>query len=149
MSNAQKGRLPPEIRLSAQQWQTLQFEARRLAPQEVCGLLLGYYHADYFQVVEIRPVENILKSPTRYRINPEQQINIFLEMEKLGLELVGIYHSHPNGSEGPSATDIQEAAYPEAVHIILSPNNTGWQAKGFLIRDRQVAPVKIRIAPSN
>ena len=145
MSGKQAYLTPQKICLSLNHWRTLRAEAERLAPQEACGLLLGYCQTSHFQVVEVKPIENILESPTRYQMNPEQQIQVFNEMEARNLQLVGIYHSHPGGPEYPSATDVDEAYYPETVYIILSPSGEDWQAQGFLIRENQFIPVKIEI----
>jgi proteasome lid subunit RPN8/RPN11 len=46
-----------------------------------------------------------------------------VEWEDAGLELLAIYHSHPQGPEGPSETDIAMATYPEATYIIISLAN--------------------------
>jgi proteasome lid subunit RPN8/RPN11 len=35
------------------------------------------------------------------------------------MEVVGFYHSHPHSQAHPSATDLAEADYPEAVHLIV------------------------------
>lgn len=145
MSGEQTYLTPEKILLSLKHWHTLRAEAERLASQEACGLLLGYCQASCYQVVEVKPIENILASPTRYRMNPEQQIQVFNEMEARHLQLVGIYHSHPGGPEQPSATDIDEAYYPKAVYVILSPSGEDWQAQGFLIRENQSIPVKIEM----
>jgi proteasome lid subunit RPN8/RPN11 len=145
MSGKQACYAAQEIRLSAQHWRILQTEAERLAPQEACGLLWGTCQAGYYDVVEVRPVDNVLESPTRYRMNPAQQIRVFLEMEERNLQLVGIYHSHSQGPEHPSETDILEAYYPQAVYIILSPGCREWQARGFLIQENQVSEVKVEV----
>lgn len=43
------------------------------------------------------------------------------EIRAAGLQLMGIYHSHPNGDNAPSRRDIERAYYPDAAYIILSP----------------------------
>jgi proteasome lid subunit RPN8/RPN11 len=53
-------------------------------------------------------------------MNPHQQIEALLALEAAGWQLLAIYHSHPQGPELPSATDIALAFYPEAVNIIVS-----------------------------
>ena len=60
---------------------------------------------------------NVLHSAVRYRIDPAEQLAGLQPDRRSGLELVGIYHSHPNGPDG-LATDIAEAYYPEAVYLI-------------------------------
>ncbi len=143
MTAIQKTITPKRIVLSEHHWDELIAAAEQLAPQEVCGLLLGYFEKDAVQVVEVRPVKNRLESTTRYQMEPQQQIQVFLEMEARGLQLAGIYHSHPNGPERPSATDIQEACYPETVYLILARNTVSWQINGFLIRDGETTPVSV------
>ena len=43
------------------------------------------------------------------------------EIRMAGLELLGIYHSHPNGENQPSPRDIERAYYPDAAYFIISP----------------------------
>jgi proteasome lid subunit RPN8/RPN11 len=45
------------------------------------------------------------------------------EIRRAGLELMGIYHSHPNGDNEPSPRDIEQAYYPDVTYFILSPRN--------------------------
>lgn len=54
-----------------------------------------------------------------------------LRIEGLGLDLVGIYHSHPSGPPGPSPTDFADAAYPEAAYLIWFPGGGGWACRAF------------------
>jgi proteasome lid subunit RPN8/RPN11 len=134
-----------EFHLSLPHWRSMISEAKRLAPQEACGLLLGHTMQGQFQVLEVHPVENVYKSPYRYRMDPQQQIQVFLEMEQRDLQLVGIYHSHPTGPDHPSAKDIQEAYYPEAVYLILSPQSENWRMHAYLIRENKYFPVNLKI----
>jgi proteasome lid subunit RPN8/RPN11 len=43
------------------------------------------------------------------------------EIRTVGLELTGIYHSHPNGQNEPSPRDIELAYYPDTAYVIISP----------------------------
>lgn len=114
-----------------------------LAPEEACGLLSGRNEAGVYRVTAVIPVANELRSPVRYRMEPQAQIDAFNQIDAQGLELVGIYHSHPAGPPNPSPTDIAEAYYPETVYLIWSALADGWGCRAFLIQDRQVTPVKI------
>ncbi len=87
-----------------------------LWPEEACGLLAG----GDGRAVRFYPVENSLHSPVAYEMEPVQQVRAMLAMEANGLELIAIYHSHPNSPARPSATDIAAAYYPDAVQLILS-----------------------------
>jgi proteasome lid subunit RPN8/RPN11 len=53
-------------------------------------------------------------------MDPKQQLAAMIDMEEQGWDLIAIYHSHPNGPQVPSATDIDKAYYPEAAHLIVS-----------------------------
>lgn len=91
--------------------------ARREAPNEVCGWLAGKGN----EVKSIYPVPNAAADPrTGFRMDPEVQLSTMREIDDLGLELTGTYHSHPRTPPFPSARDRELAAYPEAVHLIVS-----------------------------
>ncbi len=110
-------------------------------PQEACGLLGGAGG----QVRSIVPVTNAERSPVRYRMDPLEQVRAILSIEEDGLELVGIFHSHPLGPEGPSATDLAQITYPEAVYLIWSPGGRGWRCRAFdLSGDRPRAVTLVR-----
>lgn len=72
------------------------------------------------RVTAVYPIENNLHSPTAYQMNPQQQLKAMLELEANGWQMLAIYHSHPNGPETPSLTDIQQTTYPEALSLIVS-----------------------------
>jgi proteasome lid subunit RPN8/RPN11 len=61
------------------------------APQEACGLLAG--KGDI--TLEVIPITNELHSTVRFRMDPIEQLRAFQLIDDQGLELVGIYHSHP------------------------------------------------------
>lgn len=91
--------------------------ARREAPNEVCGWLAG----DRNEVRRIYPVPNVADDPhVGFRMDPETQLSTMHEIRELGLELTGTYHSHPRTPAAPSARDGGLAAYPEAMHLIVS-----------------------------
>lgn len=110
-------------------------------PEEACGLLAG--KASTFQ--SWIPIPNILRSPTRYRMDAEEQLKAFLQFEQNQQDLMGIVHSHPFGPDSPSETDIQEAFYPEAVYFIFFQTNQQWDYKAYRINQRQTKEVKIQV----
>ena len=114
----------------------------RQVPLEACGLLAGKED----RVEKIIPVRNREQSPVRFRMDPYEQLHAFDWIEARGLELLGIYHSHPAGPEVVSLTDIADAAY-DVVHLIWSPAHDEWRARGFLIQAGQVTEVSLQIVP--
>ncbi|MBM3124290.1 MAG: M67 family metallopeptidase [Chloroflexi bacterium] len=100
----------------------------RCAPIEACGLLAGRDS----RVDCVITVRNREQSPVRFVMDPIEQLNALEWIDSSGLELLGIFHSHPAGPETASPTDIQQAAYP-VIHVILAKGKDGWRARGFWI----------------
>ena len=93
--------------------------ARHEAPRECCGFLLGSGRRVQFAL----PLANVEARPeSRYRIDDRQHIEVRRWLRRLAppLEIVGVYHSHPNGPARPSASDLAEAHYPDWVFAIVS-----------------------------
>ena len=89
-------------------------------PNECCGLLIGSAGS----VERALRARNLRPSPNRYLIDPADHCAALRTARASGLEVVGVYHSHPTGSLRPSAVDRQEASYPEFVYLIVSPRAT-------------------------
>ena len=120
--------------------QEMQSHVAKLAPLEACGLLAGNSgHVEH--VIKIR---NQMQSPARFVMDPREQLMAFDWIDSEGLELVGIFHSHPAGPETVSVTDIAEVTY-DVVHIIWSRNGDVWKARGFWIEDGKAGDVTLEI----
>jgi proteasome lid subunit RPN8/RPN11 len=137
--------ISPTLYIAQAGLQQMQLEVAIQAPEEACGLLAGQIEAGMYRVSSVIPATNELHSPVRYRIDPHEQIAAFNLIDDQGLELVGIYHSHPAGPPDPSPTDIAEAFYPEAVYLIWSAQTGDWHCRAYLIQDAQVFPVEISV----
>ena len=72
-------------------------------------------------ITAIYPAPNASDVANSYEIAPVDLFRLIRQMRALGLELLGIYHSHPAGENRPSSRDIDRAYYPEAAYFILSP----------------------------
>ena len=138
-----------ELILSNADLQTMLNEVDRLAPEEACGLLIGEFQEHLAITKRTMPITNIQHSTYRYLMAPAEQLAVFNELEKQGLELVGIYHSHPVGPQSPSETDIAEAYYPEVVHLIWSRPTGVWVCSGFLIQNGITQKVALRVSDSS
>lgn len=94
--------LPPALR--ARLWG----HARAEAPRECVGLLGGQGRA----ACALYPLKNVALRPAReYRADELEVLRALKAMRREGLELLGIYHSHPAGPSWPSETDVQLARY--------------------------------------
>lgn len=83
-------------------------------PEEVCGLLLGHKgkgeNPDR-QVEIIWPASNLnrVRAQDRYELDPDTYLKASREARRTGLEIIGVYHSHPDHPCLPSETDRQRA----------------------------------------
>lgn len=93
---------------------------RAVYPEEGCGIIAGRDSEGAIVAVAVYPVVNQLHSRTEYAMDPRQQVETMLTIAAAGLEMVAVFHSHPYGPAGPSATDIARAYYPEALQLIVS-----------------------------
>lgn len=85
-------------------------EAKKSYPVECCGLLIGTNTSEK-KVVEVRPLRNTNteRSHDRYEIEGREFIKADKEAARKGLQIIGIYHSHPDHPAIPSAFDTDHA----------------------------------------
>ena len=111
-------------------------------PKEACGLIAAKEGVP----VKVYPMRNADESPTTYRLDPKEQLEVFNQMERLGLELYAIYHSHTHTEAYPSERDRRLAFYPDSRYLILSLKDRGNPVlRGFSIRDGEVTEEQVRI----
>jgi len=128
------------LTLTTEQMQEMIDHASEHAPLEACGILAGK-NRKVHKVIRMR---NQAQSPVRYLMAPADQLEAFNWMDSNGLELIGIFHSHPRGPETVSPTDIAEAAYA-VVHVILACLVTEWRIRGFWIENGTYHEVPLHI----
>ena len=130
----------PVLELSSALLQEMVAYVDKHAPLEACGVLAG----KDARAEKMIGVLNQAQSDVRFVMDPYEQLHALDWIESNGLDLVGIFHSHPAGPETASATDIAEAAYA-VVHVILSRAETHWRARGFWIEEGTATEVTLQI----
>jgi proteasome lid subunit RPN8/RPN11 len=133
---------PPPLR------DTLLQLAREGDPDEVCGILGGRDGA----VVQVFPVRNTAdavgaerdvfrdretgvasagRRPVHYYMDPRDQLRVYNELDALGLDVIGYYHSHTHTEARPSPTDIRLATDLLPLYVLVSlthaPNVRAWR----------------------
>jgi len=118
-------------------------QAKAEAPVEACGILAGKDG----EVERLYEMTNSDKSSDHFMMTPEEQFKVVKNIRSDGLEMLAIYHSHPETPARPSAEDIRLALTPDVIYVIVSLQNTEPAIKGFLIEDKSVTevPVKIKV----
>lgn len=130
------------IRMERQHWDLMLRHVKEGFPEEACGLLGGLNE----EVIDVLPVTNVLHSSVRYRMDPQEQYNAMRQIEEMGHTIIGIFHSHVNGPEGLSVTDLSEASYPDSAYLVWSRLNQNWKCRAFMIKEgmRREIPIIIR-----
>ena len=121
--------------------------ARQGYPNEACGVIAGdAFAADGGRALRFVGTRNADASPFRYRIDAEEQLRVFLEIEDAGEEIWGIFHSHVRSPAVPSPTDVGLAFYPGSLYLICSladPNAP--LVRAWTIEDGQVAEIPLEL----
>lgn len=127
--------------------------ARRDAPHECCGLLVGRGEtsSEELFVLEAVPCSNGAADPSRrYEISPVdyfaqirrcRRIN---EMQSERFAVVGAYHSHPRGTPEPSETDTAEA-FQDFVFLIVGHGGAGMQIGAYTLTGETLTPVPLTV----
>jgi len=111
---------------------------------EVCGLIGGKNDLP----THCYPVTNIADQPQqRFLLDAKQQITALAQMRERGEELFAIYHSHPTAPAQPSAIDLELAAYPDALYLIISLNTKGvLEMRGFRLEQGSFKEVTLSLS---
>jgi proteasome lid subunit RPN8/RPN11 len=95
---------------------------------ECCGLMLGTFAADGAKIVrDLLPIDNARESEARHNrflIGPAEMLRGERHARSLGLDIVGIYHSHPNAPAVPSQFDLDHA-WPVYSYVIVAVTAEG------------------------
>ena len=106
------------------QMSKIRSHAERAYPNECCGLLVGERRDDDVFVREVHESANIALVPAnQFEIDPQLRFDLERRVREEALDLVGVYHSHPDGDAAPSQTDIQRAWESSLVWLITAVNN--------------------------
>ena len=119
-------------------------------PNEVCGVLIGKVNNEDFKILDFKVCKNLneQRSIDRYNLDPRDYMKAQEYAEKKNLDIIGIYHSHPNHPAIASKTD-NFRAWPSYVYLIYSiyeeefKDLTGWvlnEKEGKLEKTNIVIP---------
>jgi proteasome lid subunit RPN8/RPN11 len=116
--------------------------AQNALPNEACGLLGGKSG----HVSTVYPGTNSEYSSLSYLLDPVDQWNAMKAIDQSGEDLIGIFHSHPQGLAAPSETDTSQAYYPQATYVILARyNEKGWYMRGYNLVKGQIKEIVLRM----
>lgn len=121
------------IALSDSHILSIRTHAENTYPEECCGLLLGTIANNVKTLVEVCPTTNDWSAQTednspekigltkrrRYAMSAADMLKGMKDARDRNLEIIGIYHSHPDCAAVPSECD-RTLAWPQYSYIIVS-----------------------------
>ena len=135
------------MKITDAQLKQIYAHAKEIYPRECCGFLLGIF-ADA-QVTQVRRATNLNQERTdRFEFDPKEYMQVQLEADEAELDIIGIYHSHPDWPPIPSQTDMA-SAFENMFYLIASvhegmPLNTNvWQLAEEGLRRFEWVPLEI------
>ena len=136
-----------EILLNQKQVDTLIQHSEKAGLSESCAMLLGTHDDQQWNVKEVFLTHNAhIDSEISFIITPEELLQGYQLAEKKQLELVGVFHSHPNSTASPSNLDKKfMKANGDIPWIIFSGINTDLRAFKLEQDMENTEEIKIKI----
>jgi len=138
---------PEELQMLKLEISTYIFEqmleqAKAEAPIEACGILSGIDG----KVEKLYKMTNADQSNDHFMMEPKEQFKVVKDIRSAGLEMLAIYHSHPETPARPSAEDIRLALTPDVIYLIVSLRDTKVpDVKGFIKENGTLTEVPIKV----
>lgn len=112
-------------------------------PNECCGLLIG--GADVIE--DAVRARNVKRSATRFQVEPADHFAAIRRARAAGREVIGAYHSHPNGPSYPSETDRARLTDPSMFHVIISLAHGTRTVRAFRVAEGNFTPLELVPVP--
>jgi proteasome lid subunit RPN8/RPN11 len=109
------------IKIEKAAWDVMVSHARSTYPNECCGAMLGSIDGDHKSVRVAVALENAFSGQqgARYELRQEDLLRADAEARRQGMDLVGIFHSHPDCDAYFSKTDLENSC-PWYSFVVLS-----------------------------
>ena len=109
------------IRIDPEPWAAMVAHARETYPNECCGAMLGSTDGEQKRVQVSLPLQNAFEGTqaARYELRPEDLLAADRAARERQMDLIGIYHSHPDCDAYFSKTDLQNSC-PWYSFVVLS-----------------------------
>ncbi|MGA3189271.1 MAG: M67 family metallopeptidase [Bryobacteraceae bacterium] len=132
------------IKINPEAWRTMVGHAQSTFPDECCGVMVGSIDGESKVVTTAITLENAYKGKQedRYEIRPEDLLAADKKARAQGLDLIGIFHSHPDCDAYFSKTDLENSC-PWYSFVVLSVKGGKFDhANSFLPNADQTAAEK-------
>ena len=111
-------------------------------PNECCGILAGKDG----QILKLYRMTNAEASPYRYKMDSQELLKVYREVDDAAMDFMAIYHSHTHSEAYPSATDVRLATWPDTRYILISLlDKENPPIRAFFIQDGNVTEEEVSI----
>ena len=110
-------------------------------PYESCAILVGNETDENWTVKEVVLTENTAKSRVTFTISPDKEFEVDQNAKKSNMEIVCIFHSHPESEARPSETDkkfMRVNPFPWIIYSGLTK-----EMNCFILQDENVKQISI------
>ncbi|BCM93850.1 hypothetical protein IAD21_05741 [Abditibacteriota bacterium] len=107
------------LQLNSSDYKKIIEHGLRGKPLEICGLLVGHQTETDTVVSEVHEVDSKDLSEKTYNMDALKYMKIETDVQKRGLKIVGIYHTHPATEPYPSPTDMERAHWEGSDDLIF------------------------------
>jgi len=132
------------IRIEREAWDKMVAHAQDTYPNECCGAMLGMIDGERKNVSVAIELDNAFDGgqEERYELRPEDLLQADREARRQGMDLIGIFHSHPDCDAYFSETDLKNSC-PWYSFVVLSVKRGAFDhANSFLPNAEQTAAEK-------
>lgn len=119
-------------------------ETNREYPNEACGIILGEFESDTAIAKEVVFTKNVAESSVRFVMDAEELYRILVRAEEAGMEMVGIFHSHPTTAK-PSGVDQPFMKLNPVVWVIFGTLSERIDIAAYQWFDNAISSVEIVI----
>lgn len=107
-----------EVLLSTKHIQLIKAECIKHSPNEACGVLIGKKEPLRIVVEKVVPVKNSRPSDRSFELDPQEHYQAWNMADKQGLDIVGVYHTHPHSRATPSIWDKETMEHYQTLWLI-------------------------------
>ncbi len=112
-------------------------------PDEACGLLVGPYQGEEVRQLYVTP--NAAASAMVYEIDPKEMLRIDRAAQRLGADIMGVFHSHTHTDAYPSPTDVSQATDPGWHYVLVSLCDTHPVVRSYRIVDGLITEEPVEV----
>lgn len=131
--------LTPAIRAS------IEAHAVETYPHECCGVVVGHAREGRVGVEAVRTGNlNVARAHDRFTVDPQDFLRIDTDARKRGLDIIAIYHSHPDHPARPSETDRAQAWEGYSYIIVAVNKGAVGDFNSFELKGENFEPEQLR-----